>query len=536
MYKLLVADDEQIVLDSIKFIIEKNFRDVAVVGTARSGREAIEKTEQLSPDIIFMDIKMPGINGIDAIKEIKKIYNKAVFIILTAFEQFDYAKEALNLGVLEYISKPIDKNKIVEIVKKSIGIIEGERRKREKELEMKEKMETILPILESGFIYSLLLYDDNNMDLENYKKIFEIQEDSGFIMTIEFGEEEKPGLLGNRIGSSVLSQSFYPYLRDIIKCRCKCLVGPVMLNRVVVYITVKGEDDEYSQRLEALNIAQYIFNKISERANIDFYVGIGRKYGLENLHISYEESLKAIRHTNSKGIMHINDITIENGYTYNYPYSKEKYLIEMVSAGDAQSSLKVFGFIFDWLINNCGGDVQEIKNRLVEVIVMLYRLSQNYEMGGGTISSRDNYLAEFFEIRDISKLKSWCRYTIEQITTHIKYTKEKKLSSLILKAQKYINDNYFKDITLEDVSIEVSVSPHYFSKLFKSETGENFIDYLTSVRISKAKAKLEEGKESVKEICYQVGYSDPNYFSRIFKKIVGITPTEFKETPKFLEK
>jgi two-component system response regulator YesN len=196
----------------------------------------------------------------------------------------------------------------------------------------------------------------------------------------------------------------------------------------------------------------------------------------------------------------------------------------------------VFGFIFDWLINNYGGDIQEIKNRLVEIIVMLNRLSQNYEMNNGTISSRDNYLTEFFEIKDISKLKSWCRYTIEQITTNINNTREKKLSSLILKAQKYINDNYFKDITLEDVSIEVSVSPHYFSKLFKSETGENFIDYLTAVRISKAKAKLEEGNESVKEICYQVGYSDPNYFSRIFKKIVGVTPTEFKETPKLLEK
>lgn len=532
MYKLLVADDEQIVLDSIKFIIEKNFNDITVVGTARSGREAIEKAEALRPDIVFMDIKMPGINGIDAIKEIKAMYNNMVFVILTAFEQFDYAKEALNLGVVEYLSKPVDRNKIIDTVKKSVEIIENERRKREKELELKEKMETVLPILENGFIYSLLLFDDNNNELENYKKIFDITENDGYIMTVEFGEEQKPGQLGNRIGSSVLIQSFYPYFRDVIKLRCKCLVGPVMLNRIVVFITANRNEDEYSQRLEALNIAQYVFNKISEKVNIDFYIGIGRKYiGLENLHKSYEESLRAISCTNSKGIVHISDISEESGYKYDYPYSKEKLLIEKASLGETAGCLKAFNFIFDWLENIYKDDVQEIKKRLVEIVVMLHRLVQEYEIEDDSLYKRQNYLSDFFEINEITKLKVWCKSRIEYITSSINNAREKKLSSLILKARTYIDRNFGRDITLEEVSREVSVSPHYFSKLFKSETGENFIDYLTSVRISKAKEYLEGGKFSVKEICYQVGYSDPNYFSRIFKRVVGVTPTEFKEAP-----
>ena len=107
MLKLMVVDDENIVIESIKYIVEKNFDSVVVVETARSGREAIEKAEAVKPDLIFMDIRMPGINGIDAIREIKAVYPQVEFVIISACEQFEYAKEAVNLGAVEYLLKPL---------------------------------------------------------------------------------------------------------------------------------------------------------------------------------------------------------------------------------------------------------------------------------------------------------------------------------------------------------------------------------------------------------------------------------------------
>ena len=107
--------------------------------------------------------------------------------------------------------------------------------------------------------------------------------------------------------------------------------------------------------------------------------------------------------------------------------------------------------------------------------------------------------------------------------------KEEQSSSIIDRAKDYIAGHYSKDISLDDVSREVDISPYYFSKVFKEATGENFIEYLTNVRISRAKEMLLAGDSSMKEICSAVGYSDPNYFSRTFKKNVGVTPTEFKE-------
>ena len=530
MYKLLVADDEQIVLDSIRYIIEKDFRDVIAIETSSSGLEAVEKAEIQKPDIIFMDIKMPGINGIDAIKEIKHTYNNAIFVIITAYEQFDFAKEAVNLGVLEYLLKPVNRSKIIEILYKAIQLIEEDRRKRKKELELKEKMQSILPVLEHGFIYSILLYKDFNNELKQYKKILEITENSGYMMTVEFGQEESPGNLGNKIGSSVLSQSFYPYFKDILKERCKCIIGPVILNRIVIYIPVFNQEDEYSQRIEAVSIAEYVFEKLSHKVDADFYIGIGRLCsGVENLAGSYEDTLRAIRFADSKGVMHIKDIPAGNLHNSEYPAIKEKLVIEKASAGDIQSCIQAFNHIFEWHVAEYNGIVKPVKERLIELMVTLHRLAWDYGIEDVELLRRQDYLSEMLSINELSSLKVWCIRRIEHITIGISKLRKKRLSSIVTNAMRYIDSNFSRELTLEDVSMEVKISPYYFSKLFKEETGENFIDYLTAVRVNKAKEFLEQGQHSVKEICYNVGYSDPNYFSRLFKKVVGLTPTEYKD-------
>ena len=107
--------------------------------------------------------------------------------------------------------------------------------------------------------------------------------------------------------------------------------------------------------------------------------------------------------------------------------------------------------------------------------------------------------------------------------------KEENAVDLVEQAKVYIKERYMKDISLDEVSREIKISPYYFSKLFKKKTGQNFIEYLTEIRIGKAKELLRNTDMSMKEVSMQVGYGDPNYFSRIFKKNVGISPTEYKE-------
>jgi Response regulator containing CheY-like receiver domain and AraC-type DNA-binding domain len=528
MFKVMIADDEKVAIDSLKFIIEKSFNDVEVISTARSGREAIEKVEENTPDILFMDIRMPGINGIDAIREIRKKYSQIVIIVLTAFDQFEFAKEAVNLGVMEYLLKPVNRSKVVEVVERAVGLIRVEKEKRQLELEMREKLEYVGPILENGFVYSLILFDYNK-ELVNYQHIFELKEEGGYIFTVEFVDPQTGGIHGDKIGISVQSQQFYPFFTDTVKSLCKCIIGSLMVNRIVVVVPSSPGTDEFACRLEAVSLAEMLMERLSEKLNCGLRIGIGKTYKrFDMLSASYEESLKALRYLQGEGIMHYMDITARSTPAESeYPEYKEKLLLQKVSVGDVQESVSAFCCIFDWLAGEYADQPLKIKNKLLEIVFLVNRMSWEYEPGGGTTG--EAYLEEMLSIKELEELRVWCKKRLETVISQINSYRDYKAGGLTKRAKEYIKSNYSKSITLEDVAREINVSPQYLSKLFKEETGENFIDYLTGIRIRIAKTILESEELSIKEICYSIGYSDPNYFSRIFKKNVGVTPTEYKD-------
>ena len=529
MFKVMIADDEKVAIDSLKFIIEKSFANAEIISTARSGREAIEKVEENVPDILFMDIRMPGINGIEAIREIRKRHKQIVIIVLTAFDQFEFAKEAVNLGVMEYLLKPVNRTKVVEVVNKALALVRAEKEKRQLELELKEKLEFAGPVMENGFVYSLLLFDDNSKELYDCKRFFDIKEDGGYIITVELVNERTGAETDNKIGYSIQSQQFYPYFTDTVKSLCKCIIGPVMLNRIVVVVPSNQKSDEFTSRLEAVSLAESMLQKLSKKLSCGLRIGIGKIYKrFDMLAASYEESLKALRYMQGNGIMHFTDITARTAEAGSeYPEYMEKLLLQKISAGDSAESINAFSCIFDWLVQEYEVQPLKIKNKLLEIVFLVNRMSWEYEPGGGTTG--DDILEEMLSVSDLGDLRIWCKKRVENVINQINSYRDYKVGGLTRRAKEYIKANYAKSITLEDVAREINVSPQYLSRLFKEETGENFIDYLTGIRIRIAKSLLEGDEMSVKEICYSTGYSDPNYFSRTFKKIVGSTPTEYKD-------
>ncbi len=527
MYKLLVVDDEQIVLDSVRFIVENHMGGVLCAETARSGREAIEKAETFRPDIVFMDIRMPGISGLDAMAEIKAHNADALFIVVTAYERFDFAREALQLGAMDYINKPLSRDRVMAALRSAIAKKDKERRKLEMELELKEKMAFVLPVLENGFVYTMVFSDDQAMEMESFRRILDIRKDGGYVMTAEFGIDGSADGLAGRLGASISSQQFQPLLREAMKESCNCIVGPVMLNRIIAYVPCDVSEEEYTQRMDALQVASVACGKLKAASGgVEFRIGIGKSYReLSKAYRSYEESLKALAFARQGGVFHINDIPLERKETRSYPESDEKLLLKSAAAGAADACLLAFERIYEWLAAEHGANRKEIAPALAEIAMLLGRIAKE---SGASRAVCGDYLGELLSMDDPGSMKTWMKSRIRTVCEEITAAREKRLSCIVMGARQYIAANYMNDITLEDVSREVNISPNYFSKLFKDETGSNFIDYLTALRIDKAKRLLADSRYANKEICYQIGYADPNYFSRIFKKIVGVTPTDYR--------
>ncbi len=528
MYKIMLADDEGIVIDSLKFIIEKEFGDECTIEFAKTGRSVIELAEKFRPDIAIMDIQMPGINGIEAMKEIRQGNSNLIFIVMSAYDKFDYAKEAIKLGVLEYITKPMERNKIVAALRRAMGLVDKERTRRSNDLMIKEKLETVVPIIESGLIYNILLQEHFTEDIDNYKTILGIGQKYAYMIAVVCGDSQEGNHMTNAVGSSVKMQKHYQEVRECLKDYFNCIVGTVMANKLAVLVPYEKEHMDYEERIELIERARELVRRIKDKTQISFRLGIGKPSELDNMAESYNQALNALIMTTGS-VAHADDLPIGCDYEGDYPIHLEKKLFEEVEKGELNHAVNSARTFFDWMVDSYPNSLMEIRTKILEFALWAEHIA--YEKGGMTyqFASRQDYLPSIMEMTDFDQMRNWFVDKIMTACQNVLSKRAERSGSIIETAKEYICSNYSKDISLDDVSKAVNISPYYFSKIFKEETGENFIEYLTGIRMHKAKELLDTTEYSIKEICSMVGYSDPNYFSRSFKKNVGVTPTEFKE-------
>lgn len=529
MYRVMIADDEGIVIDSLKVIIEKNFGKSCVVESAKSGRAVIELAETFRPDIAFMDIQMPGINGIDAIEEIKKTNPSTQFIILSAYDKFDYAKKALKLGVVEYLMKPFNREKIVTCMELTMKHVDEERDRRIADLRNRERLETVIPILESGFIYNILFDETNDEtdDIDQFKELLGVEEEYAYMVMIEYGDELEEGNLTNPVGVSVKAQGFYRDLREIAKEFFPCIVGPAMANRVLLLVPCSQPETEYNERIRNIERARDMLRKLRRRIDVQFRIGIGSVQSFGAIRISYREAQKAMKSTR-RSVAHIRDLTVgmDSGFK---PLEIEKRLLLLVHNGNTLGAQDEARLLMELLLTDYGESTSQIKGKVLDLTFQAQREVKGEREYAENLPEHMECYDEINQIKGAQELKQWFLEKISVLCSSRKDEMGDHSQGVVSDAKRYIEQNFHRDISLEEVSRNVNISPYYFSKVFKEETQMNFIEYVTGMRIEKAKLLLSDGQMNIKEVCRETGYGDPNYFSRIFKKMVGVTPTEYRE-------
>lgn len=529
MYKIMLADDEGIVIDSLKFIIEKEFGGECAVEYAKTGRNVIELAENFRPDIAIMDIQMPGINGIEAMKEIRSGNSNVVFIVMSAYDKFDYAKEAIKLGVLEYITKPMEKTKIVAALRKAMNRIDREREKRSNDLMLREKLETVIPIIESGLIYDILLQEHFVEDIDSYRELLGIDSEYAYMAVVVCGDAQKGSHMTNAVGSSVRISRHEQEVREALKEGLPgCIVGSVMANKIAVMAPWDEGEMDYGTRIGLIEKSRQMVRDLRKKTGGNFRIGIGSVRHVREARSSYEEALNALVRTTGS-VAHADDLPIRCEYGGNYPIHLERRLFEEVKKGEVNRAALTAGEFFDWMTQNYPDSLMDIRLKVLEFVLWAEHIA--YENGGMTyeFNTRKEYLPAVMDAgEDMEGLRGWFLTKIREACRNILHKATEKSMGLIEQAKAYILNNYGRDISLDDVSKQVNISPYYFSKIFKEETGEGFVEYLTGIRMDRAKELLTTTDRSMKEICSMVGYADPNYFSRSFKKNVGVTPTEYK--------
>lgn len=374
-------------------------------------------------------------------------------------------------------------------------------------------------ILERSFMFSLLFRGCSSLELVVFQTLLKIKQ-YGYFTIIEFCVPNQTSI-GELLSDEL---KLHIYIKSLLGDKV-ITVGPLIANRISLLITDDDIPSIEMHRLESLTLYDALVQALEKDYHVNVKIGIGSVRPLSQIYSSIIDSLSSLYYNTNSSITYYQDIPeIENSH-FDYMLA-EKHLIESVRLRKTDA-YDFFGLIMD-SIRPLNDDIK--RNKILEILVLT-----NHAMRLDTSDEVKfmNYTGYFKQFMDLSgpELIEFAYQVFVYITSYVKTQNTIDYSNQIVKITKdYLEQHFAEEISLEDVAEQVNISPQYFSKLIKKTTGFNFIDWLSMFRVKKAKELLTNSNLTVKEVCFMVGYKDPNYFSRIFKKRIGITPSEYIKT------
>jgi len=514
MYNVLTCDDEQIVIDSIKFIFEKNFQGQVNLYTALSGFDALNIVKQNDIDIIFMDINMPGMNGLETISLINQMKPETVIIVLSAFDTFQYAQEALNLGAFRYITKPVNRNTIIQTTRTAMNQIDSLHSTPYDSEEIQKKLNSVSPMIESDFFYSCAFCTDNE-DLSPYLEYFNIT-DKNYI----FAAVEIPDLTDDN------RREIHGNLRQIACENQKCIMGSFMSNRVIILFPFDKESFFMEKVQEMITSIHTLFKiKVNRKIKTGVSSVCSKEIQFKDF---YNQAFIALnKATDSESLVFFKDIVSTIDRSENLQNTMERYY-KRLRIGDIEG--------VQFLINLYLKDLEESdidsdkrKFNALELLINTKNITKElYE------KFDDSLFEKAFSVisgaRTISDISDFVTARVIEAVTSISNTKTETENPVITKVRTFINLHLSSDFSLDDAAQNAGVSSFYLSKLFKEEMNDTFINYVTELKMEKAAHLLRETDMSIKEITGATGYNDQNYFSKIFKNKYNMSPSEYRKS------
>lgn len=506
--KLLIVDDEQVEREGLEAILRNGFPEITI-HIAKNGMKAVQMVHEQIPDLILMDIKMPGMNGLEAVEQISSDYPHIKFIMVTAYDMFEFARKALKLGVVDYLLKPSKASEIIETVGRVLIKIEEERSEQDERTLARETLQRMMPIVESDVVTQLLYDHVHEVHLDEMLELL------GGDMTRE------AYVMLIILGKSISLDLFYAELKEKMRQLQSGWVGAMSGHQIPLIVF---RENGKSYRSGATSLVQQLLSLQEKVPGTVCFAGIGNPYdSLDQIRLSYQEALISSADTSlaAKHRFYM-DLPALIERKSDYPTRQlEKQLLEYIRLGQwEQVRYSVMEMIQYY--ENYGASIVEAQQRGMEALWIISRvlLEVGVEMDKPLFS---------FQAQDYRQLKSEIDLLLNKQFTYFTAHQDRLVPDVVQQIKQYIIMHSQEDISLEMIAKKVDLSPYYISKVFKDQLGINYIDFLTECRIQKAKSLMSDPELSLKEITFEVGYNDPNYFSKVFKKSCGIAPTDYRK-------
>jgi len=509
-YKLLIVDDEPVEREGLKAMLAKGFPG-AEIRLAKNGREGVETALAYVPDVVLMDVKMPGMNGIEAVEAIAKELPVTKFVMVSAYDTFEYARQAMRLGVKDYLLKPSKAADIVATVGGVLRQLEDERRSALERERERSALRQMLPVVEADVVTQLLFDHVHDVHLDDLLALLGVKATTeAFVLLLTV--QAPPGA----------TESFYGKVKTKIRTLEIGWVGAMSGRHVPVVVFL---EQGRTFRSQAGSVVQQLLTLARGTKDVDAFLGIGNPYGsLDQLRLSYQEALIASADADVPAKHRFYEDVRPNEAAADRAAEErafDKRLVELARTGE-WSAIRDAA---EELIRGCetrGVSLVQAQQRVLEAVWICSRVLDDL----GVSAERPRFS---LQAQDYRQLRAETAGLLDKLAAAWDAYRGRHEPDVVQRIKAYILERSHEDISLETIAKRVGLSPFYISKLFKDQLGVNYIDFLTECRIERAKSLMADPDKSLKEIAFDVGYSDPNYFSKVFKKSCGVAPTEYRK-------
>ena len=538
MYTLLIADDEQLERQALRFIIEKNYPQVQIVGEAGDGASAVRLAMEERPDIVLMDIRMPEINGLEAAKSIRVLLPDTRIVMLTAFDEFSYAKQALSMGAVEYLLKPVRPEELTETLRKVAEGVKAMKNKHQEEEALRKSVTVAMPFIQMSFVYDLI--SGQVEEMAHYReraKFLGLAVDPGVALVIDIDNFRKLTLQASELEKQGMKQRLHQSICRAVRARSgvgkAALVAPTGSDNIVVLLGLENAETADSAKAGALREAESIRSVVGEELGLSITIGVGRYYGdPRDIYRSYHEAMSALRqrfYLGSSQVIHIEDAPHLSEGPFHYPFHAERAVLDKVRCGDRKQAKETLKSLLSEIFAK-KSRLETVKACVLELLVVLSRSAVE---GGASLDKLTllNFqcIQRLNECHEQSDIERWMMEALDQFLDNMLENRNSMNLRVMNKACEYIVANCHRNLPLEEVAQTVHLSPFYFSRLFKKEKGFNFADFITRVRLDRAKKLLLDPDYTVVRIATEVGYQDASYFCRVFRQAMGMTPNQYRQ-------
>ena len=531
LYRIMLVDDEEEVRKAIIRKMDWEQLGFTVVGDAENGEDALEKLEQLEPDVVITDIRMPYMDGLTLTARIREKHPSVKILIFSGFDDFEYAKQAIKLNVTEYILKPVNGQELAVILKRIRESLDEEIEQRRNINSLRESYLGSLPILRELFLNDLVRgITDVAAVLPKMREygidILDARKWLAAVIHVEKVERIETQELS--MHQELIPISVRELLEDCLEPYCRFVIF-----NSIEGITVIAAIDEHNTQTGLINLFNDICKESRRVLEVTITAGVGHSCDtLQEIGNSYRAAVDALGYGAIVGkgkTIYINDVEPVSRGKLQFSAKEEEELIMAIKFGSGDMIENVFRRL-SACMDDAKVHARQYQVYMLSIVNCLIRLMQQYDLDmDDMFDSEDQYEDVLAGICRREEFADRIVPVACRMNEAVNRERDNTTRRVIQEAKEYIREHYSDpELSVEMLCRHLHMSPAYFSTVFKKETGQTYVNYLTEVRLNRAVELLNETDDKTYMIARKVGYQEQNYFSYVFKKRYGVSPTKYR--------